>query len=660
MSRWILILTLTAVTVLAWPLPASAQERLCDTQYEDCKTPLLDLINREGLLPANAVKGIDVAFWYMTDSRFVTALKQAKARGVPIRILVDDSANTSHTGNATILQSLADPSTGLPMRNKITANPYILHFKMMLFHGLDTVQFSKSNYTHYSFVPHIPNVDYQDEVIFFSDDPNVTNSFRRRFDDLWVDTVRFANYANVTENPPQRRYPLATIHPSVNFSPSLTPCTGCGDFINRAVARVKAEPQRIDAMAFRITSNRMSDAVLQARLRGIPVRLLMDPDEYRDPDRLWHAKHVDKFWAAGVEIKQRDHLGVLHQMSIVLPGLGEAIFGSSNWTDASGNQQDEHNYFYSPSLNKPWMFQWFAEQFENKWNDTAGYVPFYPQPPGTPQYIAPQNVSSGVGSSVTLKWDGGTWGHLYDIYFGTNPNPPLVPGATNLQIGSPVSGTQETYAISNLLPGTTYYWRIVGKTWAASRDPSLVRSGPVWSFTTAGAPPPPPPGGNPATTPYGGTPAAIPGIVQVENFDVNGQSSAYFDTDGPRPGSPYRTTNVDIGSTADANSNGHYVGWTRVGEWLVYTVNVTQTRTYNLTVRVANVGSGAKFRVDVDNASVTGSGVALPNTLGWDTWQDVTISIPNLTQGQHVVRLVMVAANTGSNGVGNYGYLKFD
>ena len=166
----------------------------------------------------------------------------------------------------------------------------------------------------------------------------------------------------------------------------------------------------------------------------------------------------------------------------------------------------------------------------------------------------------------------------------------------------PRRGHLETYAISNLLPGTTYYWRIVSKTWAASRDPSLVMSGPVWSFTTAGAPPPPPPGGTRATTPYGGTPAAIPGIIQVENFDVNGQSAAYFDTDAGRAGAPYRTTNVDIGPTADANSNGYYVGWTRVGEWLVYTVNVTQTRTYNLTVRVANVGSGAKFRVDVDGA----------------------------------------------------------
>ena len=81
-------------------------------------------------------------------------------------------------------------------------------------------------------------------------------------------------------------------------------------------------------------------------------------------------------------------------------GLGEVIFGSSNWTTASAGYQDEHNYFYKPSLNKPWFFQWFADQFNRKWNDTINYVPFEPLPPGSPQYSLPLNGSAGIGSSV--------------------------------------------------------------------------------------------------------------------------------------------------------------------------------------------------------------------------------------------------------------------
>jgi hypothetical protein len=85
---------------------------------------------------------------------------------------------------------------------------------------------------------------------------------------------------------------------------------------------------------------------------------------------------------------------------------------------------------------------------------------------------------------------------------------------------------------------------------------------------------------------------------------------------------------------------------------------VGQTRTYELRVRVANAGTGAKFRIEVDGNAVTGS-VPVPNTGGWDNWADVVLNVP-LTQGQHVVRLVLTTANSQNSGVGNYGYFQFN
>jgi hypothetical protein len=509
---------------------------------------------------------------------------------------------------------------------------------MMLFDGQDIVQFSKANYEPHAFVPIQPNVDYHDEAIFFTNDRNITDSFRRRFDDLWTNTTVYRDFANV--NGIARRYPAATIHPSMNFSPLQ-------DFANRAVARFNRETQGIDAIAFRVTDNRMSDAVLNARSRGLPVRLITDQREYRLGKSVWHAKHIDKFWYAGVQIKENEHAGYMHQASVVLRGLGEVIFGSSNWTIASANKQDEHNYFYTPSLNKLWFFLWFADQFRSKWEDSSNYRPFQPLPPGKPVNISPQNVASGLGSTVTLTWDGGNWGHLYDIYLGPDPNPPLI--ATNRQLGSPNTGARETFTVTNLLPGTTYYWRVVGKTWAY-----LTNNGPTWSFTTSGSPPS---GGG--STPFNGAPAAVPGVVQAEHFDRGGQNVAYNDTTSTNSGGVFRTSEgVDIGPTADGSNGGYYIGWTRVGEWLKYSVNVGQTRTYELRVRVANAGTGAKFRIEVDGNAVTGS-VPVPNTGGWDNWADVVLNVP-LTQGQHVVRLVLTTANSQNSGVGNYGYFQFN
>src|SRR5581483_5886473 len=97
---------------------------------------------------------------------------------------------------------------------------------------------------------------------------------------------------------------------------------------------------------------------------------------------------------------------------------------------------------------------------------------------------------------LELKWDGGPWGQLYDVYFGTDPNPPLF--AQNLQLGptDPSAPTVTQKIILPLLqPGTTYYWRIVTRTMAG-----LTAKGAISSFTTAGStPPPPPPAPNAST-----------------------------------------------------------------------------------------------------------------------------------------------------------------
>jgi hypothetical protein len=162
----------------------------------------------------------------------------------------------------------------------------------------------------------------------------------------------------------------------------------------------------------------------------------------------------------------------------------------------------------------------------------------------------------------------------------------------------------------------------------------------------------------PPSPAYGGTPAALPGIVQIENFDEGALGTAYNDASPQNSGGVYRATAVDIGPTNDPSSGGFYVGWTRAGEWLEYTVNATQSRTYGVNVRVANLGSGAAFRIEIDGVDRTGA-IAVPNTGGWDTWQTITAGALSIEQGLHVVRLVMLTANRENAGVGNFGFLQF-
>jgi Carbohydrate binding module (family 6)/Calcineurin-like phosphoesterase/Purple acid Phosphatase, N-terminal domain len=160
----------------------------------------------------------------------------------------------------------------------------------------------------------------------------------------------------------------------------------------------------------------------------------------------------------------------------------------------------------------------------------------------------------------------------------------------------------------------------------------------------------------PTTSAYGGTAWALPGTIEAENFDQGGQSMAYYDTTPGNKGGSYRNTDVDIGPAADAGG-GYYIGWTRAGEWLTYTVNIGSTGTYSLDTRVANVGTGATFHVEVDGVNKTGS-IAVPDTGAWDAWRTLTTPGISLPSGQHLVRVVLDTIGSGG-AVGGFNWFRF-
>jgi hypothetical protein len=466
-------LTIAALILIAGVVPASAQDRLCDPGDEDCRAILINYIRSETV-------AIDVAFWFMEDARYTNELIRKHQAGVPVRVLMDPRANASYPLNQTRLAELQ--SAGIPMRKRLTN--YILHWKMMLFHGQNLVQFSGANYSADAWRPGsgMPYQNYVDEGIYFTTDTAIVNSFRTRFDDQWVNTTEWANYANVS-GPLNRRYGIFPKDPSLNFAP-------WENFRTRSVNSYADELRKIDVVMYRITDRAHADGMLAAVARGIGVRLITEPDQYRDDSRMWHAWNVDRLYMGGVQIKHRAHQGLNHQKSVILydqdpfaPGdQSMVIFGSSNWTSPSAAGQVEHNIF----TGKPYVTTWFINQFERKWNNLGGLVEnvdFVPLPPDAPKNPAPAPGAGGVQTSMRFTWAGGPWAHLYDLYLDTNPNPTTLIALNLAETPSKTATSVFNYTPAvPLRPGRTYYWRVVGKTMAHQ-----ARSSPVWSFTTAGS-----------------------------------------------------------------------------------------------------------------------------------------------------------------------------
>jgi len=138
--------------------------------------------------------------------------------------------------------------------------------------------------------------------------------------------------------------------------------------------------------------------------------------------------------------------------------------------------------------------------------------------------------------------------------------------------------------------------------------------------------------GSPGTVeaPFGGTPAAIPGTVQAENYDTGGIGIAYSVGSVNGNGTAYRSDGVDIENTSDTGG-GYDVGWTSTGQWFKYTVNVATAGTYQVSLRIASpaatgTSGGAVHIQNASGVNLTGS-ISVPGTGGWQTWSSVTANV---------------------------------
>jgi hypothetical protein len=162
-----------------------------------------------------------------------------------------------------------------------------------------------------------------------------------------------------------------------------------------------------------------------------------------------------------------------------------------------------------------------------------------------------------------------------------------------------------------------------------------------WLSVTASAPT------TPARSPaYTGTPAAVPGRIEAENYDTGGEGVAYHDTTARNSTGAYRADDVDIRLTTDASGN-HNIKSVRAGEWLAYSVDIAAAGAYALDFRFASSGGGGTVHLAVDGRDVTGP-IKLPDTGGWNTWTTVTKTGVSLPAGVHVLKLVVDANGAGA------------
>ena len=159
------------------------------------------------------------------------------------------------------------------------------------------------------------------------------------------------------------------------------------------------------------------------------------------------------------------------------------------------------------------------------------------------------------------------------------------------------------------------------------------------------------------TVPYHGKPSPIPGTIEAEHWDKGSAGKAYVDVDEENQGENYREpTQVDIEKRPDA-SNGHGVGWTKEGEWLLYTVEVMESGTYRIEMPVASNKEGGIFHIEMDGRDVTGP-IRVPETGGWQHLQVRIHEGVKLKKGIQRMKVVM-DENGASKSIGDFDLFRF-
>lgn len=207
-------------------------------------------------------------------------------------------------------------------------------------------------------------------------------------------------------------------------------------------------------------------------------------------------------------------------------------------------------------------------------------------------------------------------------------------------IGS-VAADTERYFDAEVNEGVTYDYRIR----TTYPDGTPLHGYPQRLTVAAGT------GGGDGTQSAFGTTNAIPGIVEIEDYDNGGEGVAYHDTDAANLGGGYRLNEgVDIGGGPD---NGFVLGYVATGEWIEYTVEVATSGTYEVRTSVASADNPSNFSVSFPDGAATS--FSTPVTGDWNAYRPLTAGQDiTLEAGTQVLRVDI----TGS-GAFNIDHLEF-
>jgi hypothetical protein len=165
---------------------------------------------------------------------------------------------------------------------------------------------------------------------------------------------------------------------------------------------------------------------------------------------------------------------------------------------------------------------------------------------------------------------------------------------------------------------------------------------------------------NEVGAPFAGRPQAVPGTIEAEAYDTEGEGVSFHYRGGGKQG-PFRSTPDAIGIGVIGDDHVHtdgsrlpvggcYLGWTQDGQWMRYTVEVAEAGVYAIGGRFAAGGTGSRLELRTSDGSAVA--VVIPSSEGFQpqvevyhVWQRLDdLGEITLPAGRQVLTLTLVRA----------------
>ena len=151
---------------------------------------------------------------------------------------------------------------------------------------------------------------------------------------------------------------ISTIHPQDLLETCFSPGGNC---VSRVAYWIGRANSSIHILIYSFTLNAIGDALVQAKQRGIDVKIVWDKSNWNDS-----GSEYQKLKDSGIEVRIDYRHGLLHD-KVAIIDKQIIITGSFNWSQAA-NQENRENLVVIDS--QAWALA-YEKQFQQIWNSST-------------------------------------------------------------------------------------------------------------------------------------------------------------------------------------------------------------------------------------------------------------------------------------------------